>query len=186
MLGISVDHVPCLQAWAESLGGVSFPLLSDFWPHGAVSTAYGVLRSEGYSERALFVIDRQGIIQYIDIHNIDDQPYNEELRKVLRKIDPEAAANEIIPEPVTAFPHGGVVAYCTPWCPDCQNAREWMKKHGIAYTEVDIFTTPGAEERVRAWNGGKLITPTFDLDGTIISDFVEEIAAPALSKYINK
>ncbi|HBX68522.1 MAG TPA: hypothetical protein DEH25_03835, partial [Chloroflexi bacterium] len=36
VLGISVDHVPCLQAWAESLGGISYPLMSDFWPHGAV------------------------------------------------------------------------------------------------------------------------------------------------------
>jgi glutaredoxin len=184
VLGISVDHVPCLQAWAESLGGISFPLLSDFWPHGAVSEKYGVLRSEGYSERALFVIDKQGIIRYIDIHEIDDQPYNEELRKELRKIDPEAAAKEIRPEPVREFPRGGVVVYCTPWCPDCKNARAWMKEHNLPFTEVDIYSTQGAEERVRAWNNGKMITPTFDLDGTIFSEFVEEAAVPLLSQYL--
>jgi hypothetical protein len=42
---------------------------------------------------------------------------------------------------------------------------------GIHYTEVDIYSTPGAEEQVRKWNQGKLITPTFDIDGVTISDF---------------
>jgi alkyl hydroperoxide reductase subunit AhpC len=73
VLGISVDHVPCLKAWAESLGGINYPLLSDFWPHGQVSDLYGVLRKEGYSERAIFIIDRDGIIRYIDIHAIDER-----------------------------------------------------------------------------------------------------------------
>jgi len=59
-----VDHVPCLQAWAKSLGGIDYPLLSDFWPHGAVSTAYGVLRPDGFTERAIFIIDGEGIIRY--------------------------------------------------------------------------------------------------------------------------
>ena len=76
VLGISVDHVPCLQAWAESLTGINYPLLSDFWPHGEVARRYGVLRQEGYSERAIFIIDAEGIIRYIDIHDIDDQPDN--------------------------------------------------------------------------------------------------------------
>ncbi len=132
----------------------------------------------------MFIIDKQGIIRYIDIHDIDDQPYNEELRKELRKIDPEAAAKEIRPEPVREFPQGGVVVYCTPWCPDCKNARAWMKEHNLPFTEVDIYSTQGAEERVRAWNNGKMITPTFDLDGTIFSEFVEEAAVPLLSKYL--
>ena len=90
VLGISVDHVPCLQAWAESLGGINYPLLSDFWPHGEVAKMYGVLRSEGHSERAILVIDKAGIIRYIDIHNIDDRPDNEEVRKVLRQLEAEA------------------------------------------------------------------------------------------------
>jgi glutaredoxin len=179
VLGISVDHVPCLQAWAESLGGISFPLLSDFWPHGAVAEKYGVLRHDGKSERALFIIDKTGVIRYIDIHDIDDQPYNEALRIALRQIDPDAAAHE--PKTLTPpapLPHGGVVMYCTPWCPDCGDARPWLKEKGVKYNEVDIYSTPGAEEQVRGWNQGKLITPTFDIDGRIVSDFDE----PALRK----
>ena len=49
-------------------------MLSDFWPHGEVARKYGVLRSTGVSERALFVIDRQGIIRYIDVHDINERP----------------------------------------------------------------------------------------------------------------
>ena len=63
------------------------PLLSDFWPHGEVAKRYGVLRKEGYSERALFIVDKEGIIRYIDIHNIDDQPENQELFDVLKGLE---------------------------------------------------------------------------------------------------
>jgi peroxiredoxin len=88
VLGISVDHVPCLKAWAKSLGGISFPLLSDFSPLAAVAKKYGVRRKEGFSERAIFVLDKFGIIRYIDIHNIKDRPKNQillaELKNVIR------------------------------------------------------------------------------------------------------
>jgi glutaredoxin len=172
VLGISVDHVPCLQAWAESLGGISFPLLSDFWPHGAVADKYGVLRTDGKSERALFIVDKAGIIRYIDIHDIDDQPYNEELRKALREIDPEAAAREPKPTSLPApLPHGGVVMYCTPWCPDCRNAKRYLDGRGLKYTEVDISKDKAAEKRARELAHGKLVTPTFDCDGQVVLDF---------------
>ena len=88
VLGISVDHIPCLKAWAKSLGGISFPLLSDFGPLAAVAKKYGVKRKEGFSERAIFVLDKYGIIRYIDIHDIKDRPKNKilfaELNKVIR------------------------------------------------------------------------------------------------------
>jgi hypothetical protein len=87
VLGISVDSVPCLNAWADSLGGITYPLLSDFYPHGDVAKKYRVLRSEGYSERAIFVIDKKGIIRYIDIHNIDEQPDNQVLFSVLAELE---------------------------------------------------------------------------------------------------
>jgi peroxiredoxin len=85
VLGISVDHVPCLKAWAESLGGITFPLLSDFSPQGSVAKKYGVKRKEGFSERAIFVLDKFGIIRYIDIHKITDRPKNKILFAELKK-----------------------------------------------------------------------------------------------------
>jgi len=87
-----VDSSDCHKAWAKSLGGVSFPLLSDFYPHGEVCQRYGVLRTDpeqpayGAPERALFVIDRDGVVRYVDVHPIDQQPDNEEVLGVLRKL----------------------------------------------------------------------------------------------------
>jgi peroxiredoxin (alkyl hydroperoxide reductase subunit C) len=74
LLGITVDNLPTLYAWTKQMGELWFPVLSDFWPHGSVAEQYGILRSEGVSERALFVIDKQGIIRYIDVHDINKRP----------------------------------------------------------------------------------------------------------------
>lgn len=86
VMGISVDSVPCNAAWAKSLGGISYDLLSDFEPKGEVAKKYGVLRPEGYTERALFVVDKNGKIAYVDIHDISKQPDNEEIFDVLRRL----------------------------------------------------------------------------------------------------
>ena len=87
VLGISVDSVPCNIAWAKSLGNLSYDLLSDFHPKGEVARAFGAYReNDGISERALFIVDKEGKLAYVDIHNISDQPDNEDLFEVLRKL----------------------------------------------------------------------------------------------------
>ena len=87
VLGISVDSVPCNIAWAKSLGNLSYDLLSDFHPKGEVAKAYGAYReNDGISERAIFIVDKEGKLAYVDIHNISDQPDNEDLFEVLRKL----------------------------------------------------------------------------------------------------
>lgn len=87
VLGISVDSIPSHTAWAKSLGGISYPLLSDFEPKGAVAKAYGAYRDkDGITERALFVIDKEGKVAYADIHDISQQPDNEVIHDVLRKL----------------------------------------------------------------------------------------------------
>jgi glutaredoxin len=174
VLGISIDHVPSLKAWADSLGGIHFPLLADFWPHGRVAERYGVLRAEGYAERALFILDGRGIIRYIDIHDIDQQPDNEVLFAELARLAPQRGGPTVstpFAAPAPDLPHGGIVMYCTPWCPDCRNARQWMKACSLEFTEVDVTRNSAAAAQVRRWNNGNLVTPTFDIDGTIVSDF---------------
>ena len=74
ILGITVDNLPTLFTWTRQMGGLWFPILSDFWPHGEVADRYGVLRSDGVTERALFLIDKQGMIRYIDVHDINEGP----------------------------------------------------------------------------------------------------------------
>jgi peroxiredoxin len=65
ILQISADTVPSLKAWAEQLGGLPFPLLSDYWPHGAVGTAFGVFNDErGMDARAVFLLDGEGKIRH--------------------------------------------------------------------------------------------------------------------------
>ena len=86
LLGITVDNIPTLFAWTNQMGRLWFPVLSDFWPHGAVANRYGVLRSDGVSERALFVIDKEGILRYIDVHDINKRPPLEDLMGVLEKL----------------------------------------------------------------------------------------------------
>ncbi len=83
VLGISVDSIPSHEAWQRSVGGITYPLLSDFYPHGAVAEKFGVLRAEGISERALFIIDKEGVIRFIDVHPIGEQPDNDELFEIL-------------------------------------------------------------------------------------------------------
>jgi peroxiredoxin len=86
LLGITVDNIPTLFAWTNQMGKLWFPVLSDFWPHGAVAKTFGVLRSNGVSERALFVIDKKGIIRYIDVHDINQRPPLEDLANALEKV----------------------------------------------------------------------------------------------------
>ena len=87
VLGISVDSIPSHVAWAKSLGGINYPLLADFHPKGEVAKSYGAWReADGISERALFIVDKEGKIAYVDIHDISDQPDNEDLFEVLRKL----------------------------------------------------------------------------------------------------
>ena len=74
LLGITVDNIPTLYAWTKQMGKLWFPVLSDFWPHGAVADRYGVMRSDGVSERALIFIDKKGIIRDIQVNDINKRP----------------------------------------------------------------------------------------------------------------
>lgn len=87
VIGITVDNIPTLHAWTKGMGELWFPVLSDFYPHGAVAEKYGILRSDGTSERALFLIDTEGIIRYIDVHDINFRPHLEDLVDEMKKLD---------------------------------------------------------------------------------------------------
>jgi len=87
LLGITTDNTPSQYAWIKQMDGLDFPVLSDFWPHGKVASQYGVLRKgSGTAERALVVIDKQGIIRYIHVHDINKRPPLEDLAAALAKL----------------------------------------------------------------------------------------------------
>jgi peroxiredoxin (alkyl hydroperoxide reductase subunit C) len=91
LLGITVDNIPTLYSWTRQMCNpndkIWFPVLSDFYPHGAIAAKYGVLRSDGVSERALFVINKKGIITYMDVHDINQRPLLEDLAKALEAVN---------------------------------------------------------------------------------------------------
>jgi mycoredoxin-dependent peroxiredoxin len=68
VIGVSVDTPFSLKAWAEQQG-YQFPLLSDFWPHGEVATAYGVFNEKaGLATRGTFLIDKDGVVRFAEVN----------------------------------------------------------------------------------------------------------------------
>ena len=86
LLGMSVDGVWCHEAFAKDRH-LQFPLLSDFEPKGEISRLYGVYRAEeGVSERALFVIDRQGVIAWSYLSPVAINPGADGILEALEKL----------------------------------------------------------------------------------------------------
>ncbi|CAN5496705.1 peroxiredoxin [soil metagenome] len=84
VFGISTDPQPSKAGWATALGGISFDMLSDFHPHGAVSRQYDVYNEkDGVSARAVFVIDKQGRIAWSKLYEMSQQPDNGEILAAL-------------------------------------------------------------------------------------------------------
>ncbi len=84
VLAISCDPVYALRAFADS-DGLNFPLLSDFWPHGAVSAAYDVFDdNRGCAQRSSYVIDKEGLVRWA-VHNA--MPEGRDLQEHLRQLE---------------------------------------------------------------------------------------------------
>jgi mycoredoxin-dependent peroxiredoxin len=90
VLGISSDTVPSHKAFAKELGGVDFPILSDFWPHGEVARRYGVFMEEtGHPRRSVFVLDKRGVVRWAYHAGMDEQRDVNKLLEALEKIRDE-------------------------------------------------------------------------------------------------
>lgn len=74
VFAICCDNADSVHAWATALGGLPFPVLADFWPHGEVSKAYGVLNENGVPDRTLVLMDGARKIQYIDLLLTENVP----------------------------------------------------------------------------------------------------------------
>ena len=67
VLTVSVDSSPAHRVWADQQG-YQFPLLADFWPHGAVARSYDVFNEErGYANRGTFLIDKTGVVRFAEM-----------------------------------------------------------------------------------------------------------------------
>ena len=84
--GLSIDSVPCKNAWAKNLGLAHTDLLSDFWPHGGVARAYGVFREQdGFSDRANILLDENQTVAFVKVYPIPQLPDIEEIMKEIEK-----------------------------------------------------------------------------------------------------
>lgn len=69
LLGLSCDPIPSLKVWAQSLGGIGYPLLSDFHPHGKTSQDLGIFNAEGgYPMRSVIIVDPKGVVRASHIY----------------------------------------------------------------------------------------------------------------------
>jgi peroxiredoxin len=86
VLAVSCDPMFSLRAFADQ-DGLTFPLLSDFWPHGEVATSYGVFNAgRGCADRSTFIVDRQGVLRWA-VHNaMPDARDLEEQARVLAEV----------------------------------------------------------------------------------------------------
>ena len=85
VLSVSVDSVFAHKVFAEKMGGINFPMLSDFYPHGAVCSLYDCLRPQGYPKRAVFIVDKKGVVRFSKEYE-KGIPENKELLGELDKI----------------------------------------------------------------------------------------------------
>ena len=85
-LAVSVDSTAVHKKWADEQG-YTFPLLADFWPHGDVARAYGVLQEDlGLALRGTFIIDKQGVVAYTVVNEIPDARDLDAYREVLARL----------------------------------------------------------------------------------------------------
>ncbi|GAC1377031.1 MAG: peroxiredoxin [Ktedonobacteraceae bacterium] len=86
IVSISMDSSDALSAWSKSIH-TTFPMLSDFYPQGKVVDVYGVRHPAGMPERALFLIDKEGIIRYIEVlYSPGEMPDNADLFEALQTL----------------------------------------------------------------------------------------------------
>ncbi len=173
VLGVSVDSVHCHANWARDLGGVSFPLLSDFQPKGAVAASFGrYLEDAGITDRATVILDKDGVVRYSESVTPGGK----------RDIDDLVAAAERVhgggatASPTTASLPKSMVLYVKSHCGHSRRALLAVDnlhlRDALSIRNVSEDTAAAAElQRV----GGKDQAPCLVLDGQPIYESVELI-----------
>lgn len=135
IFGVSVDSVASHKAWAHDRN-LRIPLLADFEPKGAVSKLLGVYNEEhGTTERALIVIDKDGIVAWSYVSGYQQDPGASGILRVLEQL--EFGTSSIRPKQLSIVQglehHLGdgpitLVEYVDLECPDCKAAESWVQQ----------------------------------------------------------
>jgi len=165
-LGISVDSIYCHANWARDLGGVSFPLLADFNPKGAVARSYGLyLEDAGITDRATVIIDSSGIVRHVASVTPSGERDIAAIASICEQVDREHGAGLRAASPLRGLPDGSVL-YVKGSCGfslRVLNARENLHLGDrIAVKRID--TDPSAMEELKKLTG-KTQVPCLVVEG---------------------
>lgn len=177
VLGVSVDSIYCHANWAQSLGGISFPLLADFQPKGAVADSFGLyLDGPGITDRATVIIDADGVVQHASSVSPSGRRDIADLAALCEGVDkaygkdlPEIAAPKGLPSNATLFVKS-----------KCGFSRSALLAHANLHLD-DAVVVRNVSEDAKALDeligvAGKDQAPCLIVDGKAIQESAEIVS----------
>jgi glutaredoxin len=152
-VGISVDTKHSHHHWAYDLGGVAFPLLSDFHPRGAVAAKYGVyLEQAGITDRATVLIDSEGIVRHASTVGPGGKRNIDELLELAVKMN---SMKEFTPPKSTGTVSPDATLYVREGCRFCQSVKKAVRNLKIddSVKVLDVEKDPEAQKALEAIAG---------------------------------
>ncbi len=162
VLGISVDSMFCHGNWGSSLGGVSFPLLADFQPKGAVADSFGLyLKDAGITDRATVIIDKEGVVRFLEAVGPGGERDISELAAKCEEVNKGSAAGSL----PTAQEGPSGTLYIKSSCGHSLKALNCVTNlHLGSITVKNVSEDPSAMAEL-ASQGGKEQAPCLIVDG---------------------
>ncbi len=176
-LGVSVDSVHCHGGWAASMGGISYPLLADFHPKGAVASSYGLyLEDDGKTDRATVIIDVNGVVRHISSVTPSGERDIAELAALCEQVERDFPASAEVTAERDALGDQLVLFY-KPTCGFSQ--RVLRARENLHLTDRialrDLNADPAAAEELQR-RGGKTQVPCLVIDGEPMFESADIIA----------
>ena len=170
VLGASIDSVHCHANWGRDLGGVSFPLLADFQPKGAMAESYGAyLAGAGITDRATVLVDSGGTVRHASSVTPAGERSPDELATLCEQIDREAGTpTQAAPEPQRLG--ADAVLYVKSHCGFSRRARVAVDNvHATDLTLRNASDDAQALEALRQVSGAET-APCLVLDGSPLAE----------------
>ena len=176
-----MDSRHCHANWAVDLGGISYPLLADFHPKGAVAQTFGVyLAHEGFTDRATVILDRHGIVRYTDTVTPAGRRDIDELLELAKEIASKDTG-EVPPAPERPRMSRGATLYVREGCGFCRAVlRAMTNLHCDQHLRVrDVTKEPEARKELDRLAGKGAKVPVLVQDGQVLSESAEIVKALA-------
>jgi glutaredoxin-related protein len=170
VLGVSIDSIHCHANWARDLGGVSFPLLADFQPKGAVAQSYGLyLADAGITDRGTVLIDSSGSARHASSVTPAGQRDIGDLAALCEQVDREAGTpTQPAPEPRGLG--SDAVLYVKNHCGFSRRTRVAVDNvHARSLAVRNASDDPQALDALRAASGAET-APCLVIDGEPLSE----------------